>query len=119
MKYTKQELTKMLAKNLQKYIEQQGKSPKEICREMNIPYPTFMQWAEGRSYPPNERISLMADYFGIHMNELILENQNHVCNVVYCKNCDFYCNGFGFCEMFNHAVKENDFCSFAIQKLDF
>ena len=108
----------MLAKNLQKYIQQQGKIPKEICREMNIPYPTFMQWAEGRSYPPNERISLMADYFGINMNELIQGNQKPDRNIICCKNCDLYCTGFGFCERFNHAVEEEDYCSFAIEKID-
>lgn len=118
MKYSKEELFRMLAKNLQKYIERQQKTPKVICKELNIPYPTFMQWAEGRSYPPNERISLLADYFGIDMNELIQENQQTACNVVRCRNCELYCIAFGFCEHFNFAVEEEDYCSFAVQRLE-
>ena len=118
MKYTKAELTKMLMKNLQKYIEQQKKSPKTICKELNIPYPTFMQWAEERSYPPNERISILADYFNVSMNELIQENQQPVCEITYCKKCEFFCEEYGFCEYFNAAVEKEDFCSHGIQRLN-
>lgn len=114
----KQELTGMLKTNLQKYIQKTDKTPKEICEEMGIPYPTFMQWTEGRSYPSIERISLIADYFHVTMAELIQENPL----MVRCADCGFYCKDFKVCEQFSRPdwtfyAEEQDFCSFGIKSM--
>lgn len=61
------------AKNLSYYVGQTGKSRKEICSDLGIQYSTFSEWLHGRKYPRITKISLLADYFGIRIADLIEE----------------------------------------------
>lgn len=62
-------------KNLNRFIEQSGKSKKMISAEMNIPYTTLAEWANGNKFPRADGIEKLANYFKILKSDL-LEEEN-------------------------------------------
>ena len=61
--------------NLNHYIDLSGKSKKVISEEMNIPYTTLVDWANGNKFPRADGIERLANYFKILKSNL-LEEQN-------------------------------------------
>lgn len=68
----------VFAKNLKKYMEQSGKSRKEICNDLGFSYFTFSDWVTGKKYPRMDRVEKLANYFGILKSDLIEESQPDV-----------------------------------------
>lgn len=57
--------------NLNRYIEQSGKSKKTLSLEMNIPYTTLTDWANGNKFPRADGIEKLANYFNILKSDLL------------------------------------------------
>ena len=62
---------KTMAENLSFYVEQSGKTQKELAEEIGVPYSTFNDWANGKKYPRIDKIEMLADLFGILKSDLI------------------------------------------------
>lgn len=62
--------------NLNYYIVASGKSKKLISEEMNIPYTTLVDWANGNKFPRADGIEKLSDYFKILKSNLLEENKS-------------------------------------------
>lgn len=62
-------------KNLNRFIEQSGKNKKMISEEMNIPYTTLAEWANGNKFPRADGIEKLANYFKILKSDLLEESK--------------------------------------------
>lgn len=65
----------LFSKNLKYYIDISGKDQKQICNELGIPESTFSGYATGRFMPRYKTIEKIADYFGVKMSDLVLEEE--------------------------------------------
>lgn len=61
----------IMSANINRLLEEKGKTRKEACEEMGIGYSTFTEWANGRKYPRIDKIEKMANYFGVLKSDLI------------------------------------------------
>ncbi len=64
----------IMAKNIQHYMDINGKSRQEMCQALGVKYTTFTDWVKGNVYPRIDKIELMANYFGIEKSDLV---ENH------------------------------------------
>ena len=62
---------KVMARNLQYYIERSGKSQKEIAELIEVAPSTFNAWVKGVKYPRIDSIEKLASLFGILKSDLI------------------------------------------------
>lgn len=62
-------------KNLNYYIEISNKNKKIISEEMNIPYTTLVDWANGNKFPRADGIERLANYFKILKSDLLEESE--------------------------------------------
>ena len=65
----------IMSANINRLLEEKGKTRKEACEDMGIGYSTFTEWANGRKYPRIDKIEIMANYFGVQKSDLI-ENKS-------------------------------------------
>lgn len=65
----------VFARNLQKYMNENGKTRNDICHDLGFRYSTFADWFRGLKYPRIDKIELLANYFGIEKSDLIEEKQ--------------------------------------------
>lgn len=61
----------IFARNLKRYIEESGKTRKELADIWGFPYSTVTEWLTEKKYPRIDRIEIIADYFGILKSDLI------------------------------------------------
>lgn len=61
----------IFSKNLNKYMEQEGKSRLEVCHALGISYYTFTDWVKGKKMPRMNKVQMLAEYFGISVSDLI------------------------------------------------
>lgn len=66
----------IFSRNLKKYIEQSGKTRKQICSDLDLTYSTFTEWVNGNIYPRIDKIELLSNYFGIEKSDLIEDNND-------------------------------------------
>ena len=64
---------KVLAKNLQYYMDIRNVSRNELCHTLGIKYTTLADWINARTYPRIDKLELMARYFGINKADLVEE----------------------------------------------
>lgn len=50
-------------RKLKYYCDLTGKTRKEICAALDIKYPTFCDWCQGKKYPRVDKIDMLAQYF--------------------------------------------------------
>ena len=67
----------IFASNLRRYMEQNGKSRKDVADAIGVSYYTFTAWVTGKKYPRMDKVELMANYFGILKSDLIEEKSVH------------------------------------------
>ena len=63
----------ILAKNLQKYMDMNGKSRNDVCKALGFNYYTFTDWVNGKKMPRMDKITKLAAYFGVQKSDLIEE----------------------------------------------
>ena len=61
----------IFAKNLKYYMQYYEKERNDICDDLKIPYTTFTDWYNAKTYPRIDNIELLADYFNIQKSDLI------------------------------------------------
>ena len=65
---------KIMAKNIQYYMDLYNKTRNDICHDLGIKYTTFTDWIKANTYPRIDKIELMANYFNIEKSDLIEEH---------------------------------------------
>lgn len=61
----------IFSENLQRLMDERGKTRNDISFETGIKYPTICEWLNKRKYPRIDKIQLLADYFGVGKTDLI------------------------------------------------
>lgn len=61
----------VFAKNLRFYLEQTGKTQKEVALAIGVTPASFNEWLKERKYPRIDKIEMLARYFGILKSDLI------------------------------------------------
>lgn len=67
---------KIMAKNIQYYMDKYDKTRQEMCEALGVKYTTFTDWVKGNSYPRIDKIELMANYFGISKADLVEDHND-------------------------------------------
>lgn len=62
-----------MAKNIKKYMVENGVTATDVCNTLGFPMPTFSDWIREKTYPRIDKIEKMANYFGIQKSDLIEE----------------------------------------------
>lgn len=64
---------KVMARNIKKYMDQQGVNATEICSALGFKQNTFSDWVNAKTYPRIDAIEKMANYFEISKANLVEE----------------------------------------------
>lgn len=62
---------KIMARNIQRYMDQRGITRQQLCDALGIKYTTLRDWLKGITYPRIGKVELMANYFGCEKSDLI------------------------------------------------
>ena len=65
----------VFAANLKRYMDQWGKSQKELAEIAGVSAPTMHDWLKAKKYPRIDKIEILANYFGILKSDLIEEKE--------------------------------------------
>lgn len=66
-----EENKRIMAKNIQRYMNEKGVSRQDVCEALGIKYSTFRDWLKGFTYPRIGKVEAMANYFGCEKSDLI------------------------------------------------
>lgn len=71
---TNEEYGKIIAKNLKRLAYYTEKSQVEIAKELGVSKATLGAWMNGTRIPKMDKIDLLADYFNVTRNEIMMPN---------------------------------------------
>ena len=63
----------IFASNLQKYMDLNRKTRRDLSEALDISYYTVTDWVKGKKFPRMDKVEMLADYFGILKSDLIEE----------------------------------------------
>ena len=63
----------IFARNLQYFMDVNGKSRRDVAEAIGVSYYTFTDWVKGKKYPRMDKVEKLAAYFGILKSDLIEE----------------------------------------------
>lgn len=66
---------KILADNIQRLLDKNGKTQTDMARELGIPETTVSSWLNAKKYPRIDKVQLMADYFNVRRSEITEEKE--------------------------------------------
>ena len=66
-----EENKQIMARNIQRYMDQRGISRQQLCDALDIKYTTLRDWIKGITYPRIGKVEAMANYFGCEKSDLI------------------------------------------------
>ena len=64
-----------LKDNLNRYVEELGKTREEVSKAIDVPYGTVSNWLEGKNFPRAKALEKLADYFDVSVSELMGEKK--------------------------------------------
>ena len=70
-----EENKQIMARNIQRYMDQRGISRQQLCDALDIKYTTLRDWLKGITYPRIGKVEAMANYFGCEKSDLIEEKK--------------------------------------------
>ena len=62
---------KIMARNIQRYMDNRGITRQQLCDALGIKYTTLRDWLKGYTYPRIGKVEAMAQYFGCEKSDLI------------------------------------------------
>ena len=65
----------IMARNIQRYMDQRGITRQQLCDALDIKYTTLRDWLKGLTYPRIGKVEAMANYFGCEKSDLIEEKK--------------------------------------------
>lgn len=63
----------IFAKNLNYYMKANGKTRNDLCQALGFNYYTLTDWVNGKKMPRMDKVTKLAEYFGIRKSDLIEE----------------------------------------------
>lgn len=72
-----EESKKILAINLQYYMDKVGIDRNELCQSLGLKYSTVSEWLQANKYPRIDKIEKLANYFGIKKSDLIEDKSDN------------------------------------------
>lgn len=66
-----EENKQIMARNIQRYMDQRGITRQQLCDALDIKYTTLRDWLKGITYPRIGKVEAMANYFGCEKSDLI------------------------------------------------
>lgn len=72
-----EENKQIMAKNIQRYMDQRGISRQQLCDALDIKYTTLRDWLKGITYPRIGKVEAMANYFGCEKSDLIEDKKEN------------------------------------------
>ena len=63
----------IFASNLQRHMDINNKTRRDLSEALGISYYTVTDWVKGKKFPRMDKIEMLADYFGILKSDLIEE----------------------------------------------
>lgn len=57
--------------NLNFYMNEYGKSRRDVAEAIGVSYFTFTDWVKGKTYPRMDKVEKLAKYFNIKISDLI------------------------------------------------
>ena len=63
----------IFASNLNRYMEINGKSRRDVSEALGVSYYTLTDWVKGKKYPRMDKVEKLSEYFGILKSDLIEE----------------------------------------------
>ena len=70
-----EENKQIMARNIQRYMDQRGITRQQLCDSLDIKYTTLRDWLKGITYPRIGKVEAMANYFGCEKSDLIEEKE--------------------------------------------
>ena len=67
---------KIMARNIQYYLELNHKDRNDLVRDLGFKYTTISNWLQGLKYPRIDKIEILANYFGINKSDLVEEHKH-------------------------------------------
>lgn len=81
------ELRELFASNLKYWLERRGKTQADLRRYMEVSSATASDWCNGRKIPRTDKLSVICDWLGIDLKDLLTDNGKEV-DVSYYFNTD-------------------------------
>ena len=77
VKKEKSSICMLFSNNINRLMNENGKSRKEVCRDLDIKYTTFCDWVNGRIVPKPAQIDLLSEYFHVSPSFFFIEQENN------------------------------------------
>ena len=61
----------IFTRNLKRFLDESGKTQREVANAVGVSFGTFCDWTKGRAYPRMDKVQLLADFFGIRKSDLV------------------------------------------------
>lgn len=72
---TVEENKRIMARNIDRYMEKKGVTHQQVCDALGLSYTTFRDWRKGITYPRIGKVEAMAQYFGCEKSDLIEDKE--------------------------------------------
>jgi transcriptional regulator with XRE-family HTH domain len=68
------ELKRVFADNLKRYMDRDKRSQSDIMRITGTSQSAVSDWLNAQKYPRMDKVEMLASYFGINLSDLVEEN---------------------------------------------
>lgn len=72
---TSNSICAVFSQRMSQLLERDGKSRKDVCRDLDIKYTTFCDWINGRNIPKAPQIERLCDYFCVEPSYFFIETE--------------------------------------------
>ncbi len=73
MSAAKSDIKNVFSNNIKYLLNQNHKTRKEVCNDLNIKYTTFCDWANGRIIPKYENLEKLGRYFNVDTRDFFID----------------------------------------------
>lgn len=77
----KQKIKDIIARNINFQLKRKGVNQTDMARDLNIPEMTVSNWINAKTYPRQDKIQMMADYFDVKRSDLTEEQPTNLIRV--------------------------------------
>ncbi|MCR5619981.1 MAG: helix-turn-helix transcriptional regulator [Lachnospiraceae bacterium] len=67
------DIRSIVARNINRLLNETKRTRQEVCNDLNIKYTTFCDWLNGNSSPKLESLEAISRYFGIAIGDLFVD----------------------------------------------
>lgn len=69
---------RIFAENLKRYMDKNGKEPRDICELLHVQKSTVSSWLNAKKCPRMDKIETLASYFGIMKSDLLEKKKSGI-----------------------------------------